>query len=310
MNNVYNMNSQQQYIDLLEPVTDLPTILSSPLLFQDEQEFLKKDDNRKVIYTSRSNEVINVVKNGYTFENNQPEDILKLSEATLLQSGINLKGLDRRVDVAPNGSKMIIQYTAPEYTIDIGKGDETQFQILFYNSYDGVWCFTVRAGAIRMACLNGQVSVDDFSMFKSKHTPSISPDHARRKMVESIKSFEAEGERWARWKSKSITNRQAFELFADAASCKFVLTSKDMNIQELLEHKQVYNNRGLMYMWNQYTTDEQKYLGSNEWAAYNAMTHWSTHAPQARATSVNTQLTTQVRRQDAVRSTCARSLAA
>jgi hypothetical protein len=88
------------------------------------------------------------------------------------------------------------------------------------------------------------------------------------------------------------------------------LTSKDMNIQELLEHKQVYNNRGLMYMWNQYTTDEQKYLGSNEWAAYNAMTHWSTHAPQARATSVNTQLTTQVRRQDAVRSTCARSLAA
>jgi hypothetical protein len=64
MNNVYNMNSQQQYIDLLEPVTDLPTIFSSPLLFQDEQDFLKKDDNRKVIYTSRSNEVINVVKNG------------------------------------------------------------------------------------------------------------------------------------------------------------------------------------------------------------------------------------------------------
>ena len=310
MNNVLQLNPQQRYLDLLEPIAGLPTISSSPVKFVNSFGQLITDPDRRVITTDTADEVINVVKKDFTFENNQPEDIVRLSEATLLQSGINLKGVTRHCQVAPNGSKMFIQYTIPEHTIDLGNGDETKFQILFYNSYDGTWCFTVRAGAIRMACLNGQVHANDLSMFKSKHTPSINPDHARRKMVEAIKTFEAEGERWSRWKEQSVTNRHAFECFADAAGCKFVLSSETMSIYELLEHKSVYTNRSLMYMWNQYTTHEQKYLGSNEWAIYNALTHWSTHAPAGRKTNVNSELATTVRRQDSVRGTVVRRLAA
>ena len=307
---VINLNPNQTYINQLDEVVNLPTIMSSPVEFMDHNDDIHQDPDRKVIYTDQSSKVINVVKKGYTFDNNQPRDIVRLSEATLLQSGVSLKGLSRTAQIAPDGSKMILQYTLPEFTIDLGNGDETQFQILFYNSYDGSWSFTVRAGAIRMACLNGQVSVDDISMFKAKHTPSINPDHARRKMVLAIQQFRAEGERWARWKEQSVTNREALRTFADAAGCKFVHENNDMTLMELFQHKNVYSNRSLMYMWNQYTNHEQPKLGSNEWAVYNALTHWSTHAPAGRKTDENNVLGTLVRRQDKVRNAVALRLAA
>ena len=307
---VINLNPNQTYINQLDEVVNLPTIMSSPVAFMDHNDNIHQDPDRKVIYTDQSSKVINVVKKGYTFENNQPSDIVRLSEATLLQSGVSLKGLSRAAQIAPDGSKMILQYTLPEFTVDLGNGDETRFQILFYNSYDGSWSFTVRAGAIRMACLNGQVSVDDISMFKAKHTPSINPDHARRKMVLAIQQFHAEGERWARWKEQSVTNREALRTFADAAGCKFVHENNDMTLMELFQHKNVYSNRSLMYMWNQYTNHEQPKLGSNEWAVYNALTHWSTHAPAGRKTDENNVLGTLVRRQDKVRNAVALGLAA
>ena len=307
---VINLNPNQTYINQLDEVVNLPTIMSSPVEFMDHNDNIHQDPDRKVIYTDKSSKVINVVKKGYTFENNQPSDIVRLSEATLLQSGVSLKGLSRTAQIAPDGSKMILQYTLPEFTVDLGNGDETRFQILFYNSYDGSWSFTVRAGAIRMACLNGQVSVDDISMFKAKHTPSINPDHARRKMVLAIQQFHAEGERWARWKEQSVTNREALRTFADAAGCKFVHENNDMTLMELFQHKNVYSNRSLMYMWNQYTNHEQPKLGSNEWAVYNALTHWSTHAPAGRKTDENNVLGTLVRRQDKVRNAVALGLAA
>lgn len=307
---VINLNPNQTYINQLDEVVNLPTIMSSPVEFMDHNDNIHQDPDRKVIYTDQSSKVINVVKKGYTFENNQPSDIVRLSEATLLQSGVSLKGLSRTAQIAPDGSKMILQYTLPEFTVDLGNGDETRFQILFYNSYDGSWSFTVRAGAIRMACLNGQVSVDDISMFKAKHTPSINPDHARRKMVLAIQQFRAEGERWARWKEQSVTNREALRTFADAAGCKFVHENSDMTLMELFQHKNVYSNRSLMYMWNQYTNHEQPKLGSNEWAVYNALTHWSTHAPAGRKTDENNVLGTLVRRQDKVRNAVALGLAA
>ena len=307
---VINLNPNQKYIDQLEPVTDLPTILSSPVEYMDHNGNTHQDPNRKVIYTDKSSKIINVVKNGFTYDNNQPLPLVELTEATLLQSGVSLKDLTRTVQMAPDGSKMIITYTLPEFLIDLGNGDITQFQIICRNSYDGTWCFVLEAGAIRMACLNGQVSVDDISMFKSKHTPSINPDHARRKMVLAIQQFYTEGERWARWKEQSVTNREALRTFADAAGCKFVHENNDMTLMELFQHKNVYNNRSLMYMWNQYTNHEQPKLGSNEWAVYNAMTHWSTHAPAGRKTDENNVLGTLVRRQDKVRNAVALGLAA
>ena len=71
MNNVLQLNSQQKYLDLLEPITGLPTISSSPVKFVNSFGQLITDPDRRVITTDDSDEVINVVKKDFTFANNQ-----------------------------------------------------------------------------------------------------------------------------------------------------------------------------------------------------------------------------------------------
>jgi hypothetical protein len=127
-------------------------------------------------------------------------------------------------------------------------------------------------------------------------------------VTQALKTFEAEGERWKRWRENSITDVQAFRIFAEAASCKAALTVSATSVYELMMMKDVYMNRNLMYMWNQYAQNEQPLLGSTEWAAYNAMTHWSTHAPAGRKT--DNILDVKVRRQSLVRVAAAHKLAA
>lgn len=303
---IIQMNRNNIHLENLGPL-NLPTISESPLVYVKSNGDLHQDKSRRVLINNDTGAVINVVKSSYSYVNAQYSDGERTVQRILLDSGINLEGVSRSVQTSHNGAKAAIVYTLPQYSIDLGKGDVTQLQLAHYNSFDGSWCFTIEVGAIRMLCTNGQVAIDGFSMYKSKHTPSLSPDHAARKVTQAIKTFEAEGERWKRWREQSITDLQALKIFAKAADCKAVIDST-MTIHMALAMKEIYSNRGLMYMWHQYVTQEQNLLGSNEWAAYNAMTHWSTHAPAGRKT--DNILDVKVRRQNAVRIAAAHKLAA
>ena len=53
MNNVLQLNPQQRYLDLLEPVAGLPTISSSPVKFVNSFGQLITDPDRRVITTDR-----------------------------------------------------------------------------------------------------------------------------------------------------------------------------------------------------------------------------------------------------------------
>ena len=194
-------------------------------------------------------------------------------------------------------------------TVETAKGDESQFQINGRTSFNGMWAVVLQIGAVRMVCTNGQVFVDNFSMYKAKHTISMDTEHAKRKLAAALNSYQHEAERWKHWTKNSITNREAFNIFAMASKCKFVLSKPTMSVTELMEEPEVYRNRSLQYLWNQYTTDEQKTLGSTHWAVYNAMTHWSTHAPASQKTAQGNILAIKAKRVESVRE-AAKSLAA
>jgi hypothetical protein len=300
------INKNINHLESLGPL-NLPTISETPLMYVNKEGDLHTDKSRRVLINNDTGSVINVVKKSYSYENAQYSDGERTVQRILLDSGINLQGVTRAVRTSHNGARAAIIYTMPQYVIDLGKGDQTLFQLAHYNSFDGSWCFTIEVGAIRMLCTNGQVAIDGFCMYKSKHTPSLSADHAARKVTQALKTFEAEGERWKRWRDKTITDVQAFKIFAEAAACKPALASS-ASIYEMMMMKDVYMNRNLMYMWHQYTNNEQPLLGSNEWAAYNAMTHWSTHAPAGKKT--DNILDVNVRRQALVRVAASHRLAA
>tara|TARA_Y100000588_G_C14195020_1_gene899784 strand:+ start:49 stop:987 length:939 start_codon:yes stop_codon:yes gene_type:complete len=283
-------------------------VASSPVRYVDTDGVAHTDSNNKVLYRKDTGDVLNVVKNRYKMA--QYRDSWRAAERILASSNLNLEGVTRRMEESHNGGRAFAVYTLPAHTVDLGKGDESALQISAYSSFDGSWCFTLEVGAVRMLCANSQVSINGFSLYKSKHTPSLNIGHGVGKISKALEVYEKEAERWKRWKDQVVTNRQAFDTFAVAANCKFPKSQPNMTVHSLLEEPEVYRNKALLYMWNQYTGTEQKHLGSNEWAVFNAMTHWATHAKAAKKTAQANIASIKVRRNEQVRTAARSRLAA
>jgi hypothetical protein len=281
---------------------ELPVYASSPVHFKlgDDAEILTKCSDRKVIYNTRNDQVINVVKSSYNIDY-QPIDGVDIIEKMFVGSGLDCTGMTRTYEQSHEGARYAVIYTLPAHTIDLGNGDVSELTLTHRNSGDGSWCFTLEVGWNRIVCMNRQVSIDYFSLFKTKHTPNMSPEYGARKIAAVLQGFEAEKERWVAWKNQSITNMEAFKIFAAAAKFKI---DTQLSLHELLVSTSYRKSKAMQYMWNRYTTEEVVALGSNEWAAYNAMTGWATHCGASTAPSKKNLVSTKVDRANSVRSAC------
>ncbi len=290
-------------LEAIEPPSIVNTVIESrPMYYPDSEGLLTLDTDRRGLFVKgEGSPPINVVKPSYNFKGAQYGDLYGAMVNVCKHSGIDCTGATVNSNMTPDGSKGFITITLPEYTIETAKGDESQFQITGRTSFDGSWCVVLQVGAVRMVCTNGQVFVDNFSMYKSKHTISMSPEHAQRKLAAALTTYQYEAERWKHWTKQSITDREAYNVFALAAKCRFVLSKPDLSILELMQEPEVFRNKALGYMWTQYATQEQRTLGSTHWAAFNAMTHWSTHAPAAKKSAEGSLLTIKAKRHDSVR---------
>ena len=276
---------------------DAPDIVNTvieerPVYYQERTGFIQQDSNRKAIHVKGSNEPpISIFKKGYNISGAQYSDMYTQMVNICKASDVDCTGVSVDSSVAPNGARGVITITLPAHTVETARGDETQLQILGYNSVDGSWPMVIRMGAVRMACTNGQIMIDDFAVYKAKHTMSLDLGHARRKMAALLNSYTEEVERWRGWSTDSISDRFALITFAKAAKCKVNVESmSNMSLLEILDHPSLIKNKAFKYLWNQYTQHEQKSLGSTKWAVYNALTHWTTHAPVGKKTDKNSVL--------------------
>ena len=281
---------------------ELPVYASSPVHFKlgDESELFTKCTDRKVIYNTRNDQVINVVKSSYNIDY-QPIDGCNIIEKMLVGSGLDCTGMTRTYEQSHEGARYAVIYTLPAHTINLGNGDVSELTLTHRNSGDGSWCFTLEVGWNRIVCMNRQVSIDYFSLFKTKHTPNMSPEYGARKIAAVLQGFEAEKERWTAWKNQSITHMEAFKIFAAAA--KFTIDTQ-LSLYELLASTSYRKSKAMQFMWNRYTTEEVVALGANEWAAYNAMTGWATHCEASTKPSAKNLVSTKVDRANSVRSAC------
>lgn len=305
MNNVYTFQSPRltarKHLEKLGDLSsELPVYAKTPVLYKTDEHDYVKAPNRHVILNIRNNQVINVVKNKFNLDY-QPIDGVNIIENMLVESGLDLTGMTRKYSEAYDGGRYVVTYTLPAHEIDLGNGDVSILQLCHRNSGDGSWCFTLEVGYLRMVCTNGQVSIDQFTVFKTKHTPRMSPEHGASKIAAVLNGFEKERERWTAWKQQSITDMEAFRIFAKAA--KFQIDDQ-MSLHEILASKNYSMSRAMKYMWNQYQNNEKRDLGSNEWAAYNAMTHWATHAPASTKNTEKNIVSLRVDRGEQVRNAC------
>ena len=291
MNNVIRLsNHPLDHVDAPEIVNTV--IEERPVYYQDSNGFVQQDSNRKAIHVQGSSAApISIFKKGYNISGAQYSDMYTQMVNICKASDVDCTGVSVDSSVSPNGARGTIKITLPAHTVETARGDETQLQILGYNSVDGSWPMVIRMGAVRMACTNGQIMIDDFAVYKAKHTMSLDLGHARRKMAALLNSYTEEVERWRGWSTDSISDRFALITFAKAAKCKVNVESmSNMSLLEILDHPSLIKNKAFKYLWNQYTQHEQKSLGSTKWAVYNALTHWTTHAPVGKKTDKNSVL--------------------
>jgi len=275
-------------------------VYTKAVRFMDANDEIQVVPNKKVLVRDDNHESVGIV--GQSYEVAQHPDAFRTVERIIAGSDLDTTGISRDIQVSHDGARAYAVYTLPAHSVGQGK-EETALQISTRNSFDGSWCFHVEVGAVRMICLNGQVFLDSFAMFKARHTAGLNMDHAARKLSKAIDVYQNESERWIRWQNTSVTDNQAFKTFADVAGCKFVTPVKAMTstVESLLLEPEVYRNRTLMNLWTQYTNDERKALGSTAWAIYNTMTHWATHASATKSTAQKNIAAIQVARQDKVR---------
>ena len=219
----------------------------------EKQEYEHVINTHKAIVDDKGN-IISVVGKGYNVVQNA--DIIPDYERAIYRSGLNTHGMERDIQQSHGGARTVCTYTFPAHRIEVRKDDPMDLKISVLNSYDGSWKFMSLVGALRLACLNGQVIGDFFSSFYGKHTKSLDTDVAVNKLETSLDVYLQNAEYWKQYPKIEVTELQAHNVFLNLAGSSVIL------------------NTLLQDIYTKYTDD----MGHNLWALFNTLTDWSSHA--------------------------------
>ena len=198
--------------------------------------------------------ILSIVGKGYNVIQNA--DIIPDYERAIYLSGLDTTGMTRDIQQSHGGARTVVTYTFPAHRIEVRKDDPMDLKISVLNSYDGSWKFMSLVGALRLACLNGQVIGNFFSSFYGKHTKSLEPEVAINKLRLSLDTYTENAEYWKQYPTIPVNEIQANNVFINLAGESKVLGEYLHNIHA------------------KYKED----MGPNLWALYNTLTDWSSHA--------------------------------
>lgn len=243
------------------------------LMQTEEQEYEHIINTHKAVVDEKGN-IISVVGKGYNVIQNA--DIIPDYERAIYRSGLDTRGMERDIQQSHGGARTVVTYTFPAHRIEVKKDDPMDLKISVLNSYDGSWKFMSLVGALRLACLNGQVIGDFFSSFYGKHTMNLDTDAAVDRLETSLDVYLQNAEYWKQYPKISVTDLQAQNVFLNLAG-----TSKVLNgVLEEIHVKYV---------------DE---MGGNLWALFNTLTDWSSHS---KFKNIRNQAATVITREQKIR---------
>jgi len=223
-----------------------------------------KTDAYKAIVRTDTMEVLGVHSAKYKLVTND-EVFTKLDNA-LLSSGLDLTGRYDEDILDFNGARTVRTVTLPEHKVKVA-GDDISLQIRTTNSYDASLRFDMILGGIRWACTNGMVSGDLLSRSRHKHTQGLDVDAIIARLKMAAVSFHENQYTWQRWAQKPVSMEQLLTL------AEGMTTSKTAH-----DH--------LVTLFYRYSQE----MGYTAWAAYNAITDWSTHTVGMKDTRQGTSL--------------------
>lgn len=234
---------------------------------------------KRAIVNEKSNSVIGVVSDKYRVVTNA--EVMEHLQAALKESKLDTSGLSALVKMSHGGARSMVDVVLPAHQIKIAN-DVSQLRISVLNSYDGRWKYQSRAGAIRIACLNGQILGSFVGSYSDYHTARLDPKAGAYQLVQMADAFQNAEGWWQQMLDRKVDNEQALRSIA------IFLTGKS-KIEDRESFVKLPTVRHLLEMFETYSTE----MGANAYALYNALTDFVTHKKYKADTHAAALLTAQ-----------------
>ena len=210
-----------------------------------------------------------------------PHDELFAQQAEILRdSNIPLDDVDVLDRIYEQGARVhrTIHFNEMQtagFTLKDGEPDVVRCRMDIFNSVDMSWAFQIFSGAYRDLCRNTLVFGGEKAYHQRRvHRGALSPEAMIEKATMGLDMWQHQKDLMRLWRASPLTDR------AFAGILKDTICKKNTKAAAVDENLSV-NERRLNWMLERFS-EEKKELGSTLWAAFNALTHWSTHLPDAR----------------------------
>ena len=218
--------------------------------------------------------ILNTRPIGKTY-NLVPHDLLFSRQAELLANTdlpiSNVKVVDRVYDDGLRAHRTI-HFNDLQTTVG-DSSDSVNCRMDVFNSVDMSWAFQVFSGAYRDLCRNTLVFGGEKAYHqKAKHTKNLSPEALISKAGGSLEMWTGQRDQMNLWAGAKLSDEQFGEILANSICHKNTRAAEAGQTKPINER--LMNN--ILYLFDK----EKRELGQTMWAAYNALTHWSTHTQE------------------------------
>jgi len=279
-------------------------VASVPLMYFNEAGEWHHSSKVAVVRTDTMQEL---GVHGQNYKPVAPKELIQAQRDIIMRSDLETGGLTENITTAYHGAATFVKYRLPEHTYTTPDGDTACLTLLGVTSLNSSFAFIMSAGAHQSACFNGQVFISGAAaLFKARHTKNLDIKAAARSITKSLEVFQTEQELWAEMYRTEVTAKQAMFIFAEAAGCldlvRTIVAECGVSWSAVFDQLPRLNS-SLTYLanaWNQYSDK----MGRNQWAVYNTLTDWSTHAPAATKKTQANIASVNHKRQEIVRNVC------
>ena len=297
---IFNREFQESIFDKGYGSADFD-VAKVPLMYFDDDDGWHHSSKVAVVRTDTMEEL------GIHSQNYKPvppKKLIDAQRAIIMRSGLDTDGIVEKIETSHNGAATFVKYRLPSHTYTTPDGDTACLTLLGVTSLNSTFSFVMSAGAHQSACFNGQVFLSDAAaLFKARHTKNLNIDHASRVIVKCLEVFDQERDRWGVMYKTPVTEKQAMFTLAEAAGCldlvRAAVYESGVSWSAVFDKLPRFNST-LTYLskaWSQYADK----MGRNQWALYNTLTDWSTHAPAASKKSQVNIASVNQKRQEVVR---------
>lgn len=220
-------------------------------------------NGKKALINSKTDKVMSIVSDRYKVVTNH--EIFDSFCKSIETSGVDAEGARVNVRQTETGGRAMVDFVFPSHQLQVaGDDSSTALQMCALNSFDGSHRYTVKAGGLRMKCLNGQILGDIVGSYSSTHTASLDVQASADYIVQMITDFNTAGEYWFRMMKTSVT----WEVVDDVIRM-FLDLPEDFHPAEKGNARYDYCEA----LVGRYF----KEMGPNLYALYNALTDYVSH---------------------------------